>query len=72
MILKQNQVESLKKQYPKGTEVELIEMDDFQAPPSGTKGIVRYVDDAGTIHVRWENGSGLGLIYGQDQFKKIK
>ena len=49
--------------------VELIEMDDIQAPPAGTVGIVSYVDDAGTLHVRWENGSMLGLVPGKDKFR---
>lgn len=70
-MLKKYQLESLRNQYPAGTKVELIEMDDFQAPPPGTKGIVRFVDDIGTIHVSWENGCGLGLVYGEDQFKKV-
>lgn len=66
-----SQISSLKKQYPKGTVVELIEMDDTQAPPSGTRGVVEFVDDAGTIHVHWQNGSGLGLIPEEDKFLVI-
>ena len=61
-----------KKRYPKGTSIELISMDDPQAPPTGTQGIVDFVDDIGQIHVQWENGSGLALIPGEDQFKVIK
>lgn len=61
----------IKSQYPKGTRVELIKMEDKQAPPIGTKGTVKFVDDMGTIHVYWDNGSGLGLIYGEDEFKII-
>lgn len=58
----------LKERYPKGTVVQLLKMDDMQAPPKGTKGTVIFVDDIGTIHVNWENGSSLGLIYGADEF----
>ena len=48
-------------------------MDDPYHPvPTGTIGIVDHVDDAGTIHMKWENGSSLGLIEGQDQFEVIK
>ena len=47
-------------------------MEDPYAVPSGTKGIVDHVDDIGTIHVNWENGSSLGLIVGEDQFKVIE
>ena len=41
-------VEKLRKVYPVGTRVELVSMDDFQAPPLGTKGIVKGVDDTGS------------------------
>lgn len=60
-----------KKQYPKGTVVELVEMDDPQAPPVGTKGVVESVDDTGTIFVHWDNGSGLGLVMGEDNFQLV-
>ena len=61
-----------KKRYPKGTHIELIYMDDPQAPPTGTRGIVDFVDDIGQIHVKWENGSGLALNTDYDTFKVIK
>lgn len=64
---------NLKEKYPKGTKIKSISMDDPYHPvPTGTIGIVDYVDDAGTIHMQWENGSSLGLIEGQDQFEVIK
>ena len=47
-------------------------MDDCLAPPFGTKGTVRGVDDTGSILVNWDNGSGLNVIYGEDIIKKIK
>ncbi len=59
-----------KKQYPAGTRVELVCMDDPQAPPIGTKGTVTTVDDIGTVHVNWDNGSSLGLVFGQDHCLK--
>ena len=62
----------IKAQYPEGTKIKLIAMDDMQAPPPGTIGTVVCVDDAGSIHVRWETGSGLALIPGVDSFKKIE
>lgn len=58
--------------YPKGTWLVLDGMDDRQAPPIGTCGEVIGVDDMGTIHVAWDNGSSLGLIYGYDTFHKMK
>ena len=64
-------VNDLRKKYPKGTRVELIKMDDIYAPPPGTQGTVQGVDDAGSVMVSWDNGSGLNLVYGEDLFKKI-
>ena len=65
-------VEHLRKQYPKGTKIELLEMDDVQAPPIGTVGIVYGADDLGSLLVRWENGSSLSVIDGVDRVKKIR
>lgn len=59
-------VESLRKKYPVGSRVELLKMDDPQAPPIGTLGTVRGVDDIGSIMVRWDNGSGLSAAFGED------
>lgn len=59
-------VDRLKQGYPNGVRVELDCMDDPHAPPVGTHGSVAAVDDIGTIHVRWDNGSSLGVAYGVD------
>lgn len=64
-------VEKIKTEYPAGTRVELVKMDDIQAPPIGTKGTVIGVDDIGSIMVAWDNGSGLNVVYGEDLCKKI-
>lgn len=64
-------LERLRHIYPKGTKVRLLAMDDIQAPPVGTNGEVRGVDDAGSILVSWENGSSLSLILGIDEFECI-
>lgn len=64
-------VEKIKTEYPTGTRVELVKMDDIQAPPIGTKGTVIGVDDIGSIIVAWDNGSGLNIVYGEDFCKKI-
>ena len=64
-------VNMLRVKYPKGTRVMLLEMDDPQAPPIGTKGTVRHVDDAAGIGVNWDNGSTLSAIYGVDRIRKI-
>ncbi len=52
----------LRKKYPTGTMVRLISMDDKQAPPVGTIGEVQFIDDAGSVHVHWHNGSSLAVI----------
>ena len=64
-------VELMRKQYPNGTRVELLKMDDAQAPPLGTKGTVTGVDDTASILVNWDNGSTLNVIYGEDLVKKV-
>lgn len=65
-------VENLRKRYPAGTRVELVKMDDVQAPPVGTRGTVTYVDDIGSIAVDWDNGSGLNVAYGEDVVKIVE
>ena len=65
-------VENIKRTYPPGTRIELISMSDPYAPvPSGTKGTVSFVDDIGTIHPKWDNGRSLGVIVGEDEFRKL-
>ena len=64
-------VKMMKKRYPKGTRVKLIEMDDVQAPPIGTAGTVIGVDDTGSIMVHWDNCSSLSVVYGVDKCQII-
>ena len=64
-------VAALREQYPVGCRVELLEMDDPQAPPVGTQGTVFGVDDIGSIMVKWDNGSTLSVVYGADRCRKI-
>lgn len=64
-------VESLRSQYPAGTRVEFVQMDDAQVPPVGTLGTVWGVDDTGSIMVHWDNGSGLNVVYGIDVCRKV-
>ena len=66
------QIKSLRESFPAGTRVELVRMDDDQAPPVGTLGTVISVDDIGTIHVRWDNGSSLGLVLGVDACRAVQ
>ena len=62
-------ITALRKYYPRGTRVELLGMDDPQAPPTGTMGEILGVDDAGQLLVRWETGSSLSLIPDVDSFR---
>ena len=65
-------LEKLRKEYPAGTRVELLHMDDAQAPPVGTKGTVLTIDDLGSLIMRWDNGSGLNVVFdGGDCVRKI-
>lgn len=68
----EKQLELLRKQYPEGTPVCLDAMEGESRMTSGLKGKVLYVDDAGQIHVQWENRSSLALIPGVDQFHEIR
>ena len=65
-------VERIRLQFPVGCRVELLRMDDVQAPPIGTKGTVTGVDDTASIMVNWDNGSGLNVVYGEDLCRKIE
>ena len=65
-------VETLRKKYPSGARVELLFMDDPQAPEPGTQGTVMGVDDAGSIMVDWDDGSGLSAAYGVDRIRTCK
>ena len=65
-------INSLKEAYPAGARVELIDMQDpYGNLTSGELGTVSGVDDIGTIHVDWDNGSSLGVAYGEDSCKSL-
>ena len=64
-------VERLRREYPAGCRVRLEYMDDVQAPPVGTYGTVKGVDDIGSIMVAWDNGCGLSVAYGVDRCRRV-
>ena len=64
-------VERVRKEYPVGTRVVLDQMEDPQAPPGGTLGTVIGVDDTASLIMKWDNGSGLNVVYGQDRVTKV-
>ena len=69
--IRRETVERLRLEYPIGCREVLVRMDDVQAPPIGTEGTVRGVDDIGSIMVRWDNGSSLSVAYGEDLCRRI-
>ena len=72
-IISKEALQALRERYPAGTRVELVHMDDpFNTKLTpGCRGTVRSVDDVGTIHVRWDCGSSLGIAYGEDVCRKV-
>ena len=64
-------VDAVRRAYPPGTRVELVQMDDAQAPPVGTIGIVQGVDSTGSLLVAWSNGSSLNVVYGVDIVRRV-
>ena len=55
-MLRREEVERIKEQYPKGTPIRLYSMEGEQTVPPGSRGVVDHVDDIGQIHMKWENG----------------
>ena len=64
-------IEVLRTEYPNGTRVRLVKMDDVQAPPIGTEGTVVGVDGIGSLIMHWDNGSSLHVVYGEDEVENI-
>ena len=65
------ELQQLREAYPRGTRVELVRMDDEQAPPPGTQGTVLGVDDTGSLLMAWDNGSGLNVLWRLDTVRKL-
>jgi hypothetical protein len=57
----------LKEEFTSGARVSLVKMDDpYSNLKTGDLGTVVFIDDIGTIHINWDKGSSLGIIYGED------
>ena len=70
--MNENQIKRIKELYSKGTRIELGHMDDPCHPvPDGTLGTVDHVDDAGQIHMKWDNGRTLALVPEVDDFSIV-
>lgn len=72
MIYNEKKIEMLRQRYPEGTRICLDHMEDLCPVESGTCGTVRFVDDAGTLHCKFDNGRTLGVIPDVDKFHKIE
>ena len=70
-VISKERLQALRERFKPGSRVELLKMDDVQAPPIGTRGPVVGVDDIGSIMVNWDNGSGLSIAYGEDECKVV-
>lgn len=56
----------------KGRRVRLLHTSDqFTELRPGDLGTVEWADDIGTVHVRWDGGSGLGMVPGEDRWEFI-
>ena len=65
-------VNFIREQYLPGTRIRLNSMEDPYAPIApGTEGEVDFVDDIGTIHMKWDNGRALGIVPGEDSFSVL-
>lgn len=64
-------LESIKKIYKPGDRLELVHMEDSYAVPTGTQGTVDFIDDAGNVHMKWDNGSRLSFLPGVDTCKRL-
>ena len=66
-------LEQLRKKYPVGTKLQLISMRDEKYPIlPGTTGVVTHIDDMGSIHLKWQNGSSLAIIPEVDSFRVVR
>ncbi|SHK09184.1 DUF3846 domain-containing protein [Hespellia stercorisuis] len=64
--------EEVKKTYSEGMTIVLAETKGEGRMPAGLRGTVKYVDDIGQIHMKWENGSSLALNVEEDKFIMVE
>lgn len=73
----QDQIKQIKNEYPQGTVLELTEDMQSDGKPEkdmvkGLQGKINYIDDAGQLHIKWNNGRSLALIPEVDHFKEVE
>ncbi|MDR2445763.1 MAG: DUF4314 domain-containing protein [Treponema sp.] len=65
-------IKARRAKYKAGARVELVSTGDpYTTLIPGDRGFVEFVDDIGTVFVRWDNGSGLGVVYGEDAIRVV-
>ncbi len=73
LSIKKEELGTLREKYPPGCRVELVKMDDpYREMPPGLRGVVTGIDDSGSIHVAWQNGSSLAVIFGEDECRRVE
>lgn len=67
-IVTPEKLKNLRERYPKGARVKLMLLRTYSGPnlQEGDMGTVMCVDNAGTVHVEWNNGFPYGMKYGRD------
>lgn len=56
----------------KGDRIELVHTSDpYTSLERGDRGTVTMIDGMDTVHVKWDSGSTLGMITGEDHWKII-
>ena len=62
----------MKDNYPPGTRIMLLQMGDDPRPiEPNTRGTVKFVDDMETLHCDFDNGRQLGVVPGEDSFRRL-
>lgn len=70
--IRKEELDALREEYPRGCRVELVRMDDpYREMPPGLHGTVTGVDDTGSVHVHWDNGCQLAVVYREDECRKL-
>lgn len=70
-MISRTEVQKIRETYRPGMRIRLLKMDDIQAPPIGTEGTVRGVDDIGSVMVAWDTGSSLNIVLDEDRIEII-
>ena len=69
MTISKERLAAMRERHPAGTRITLQSMNDpYSRLRPGDTGTLVLIDDIGTYHVKWDNGSSLGLIPGEDSF----